>query len=258
MIIYLDFDGVLHPASVVVGKDSAGKRVPEMRGPGSLMMWAPVLEKALADLPQVQIVISSRWVWWFGIEFCRAALPPPLAAKVVGATWEGSENMPVGWIHLPRCEQILLHVRRHGIEDWIAIDDDDQGLNPEDVDRWRYIICPPELGIRDPHASHAFKMALHRVAPQKRSTTVRLARFETAQESVGMMIAMCSKLIAQERAKAVPDLNRIEALRERQGRYADEQNNLDFDDDNAIEWVYSYYCPLVRAGMLDGEEGSPW
>lgn len=162
MILYLDFDGVLHPASVVVAKDSTGKRVPEMQGAGSLFQWAPVLERALADTPEVQIVLSTKWVWWFGIEFVRKALPPALASRVIGSTWEGSENMPVGWVHMPRCEQIRLHARRYGIEGWIAIDDDDQGLDGDD--REQFVVCHPEKGLSDPATVAELATRLRRAA----------------------------------------------------------------------------------------------
>lgn len=92
---------------------------------------------------------------WFGLEFCRSALPPALAAKVIGGTWEGSENMPTGWIHLARCEQIRLHVRRHNNGKWIALDDDGAGLSAEDQDRDQFVICNSEYGISDPDAIEA-------------------------------------------------------------------------------------------------------
>lgn len=156
MILYLDFDGVLHPSQVVVGKDNNGKRIPEMRGLGSLFQWASPLERALVDTPALRIVLSTRWVWWFGFDFTRAALPPALASRVIGATWEGSENMPVGWIHLNRCEQVRLHARRHRLEDWIALDDDNQGLDEKAQDRGRFVICDPELGISSERVQEEF------------------------------------------------------------------------------------------------------
>lgn len=161
-ILLLDFDGVLHDVDVIVERNPDGKRFPTMRGPGELMQWVPILEAALTPYPDVQIVLSTQWVWWFGLEFCRSALPPTLAANVSGATWEGSENMPTGWIHLPRCEQIRLHVRRHKKEEWIALDDDGAGLPVEDQDRDQFVICDSEHGISDPDAINALIEQLRR------------------------------------------------------------------------------------------------
>lgn len=160
MILYLDFDGVLHPPHVVVGKGKAGKRIPRMQGPGHLFQWASALEHALVEIPELQIVLSTRWVWWFGLEFTRTALPPALASRVIGATWQGPENMPVGWVHLARCEQVRLHALRHQIEDWIALDDDDQGLADDAPDRDRFLLCDPELGLAAERVQSALASAM--------------------------------------------------------------------------------------------------
>lgn len=151
MILFLDFDGCLHHFDVVVERTPDGKSFPAMRGPGKLFEWAPLLEHAIAGIPDIQIVISSGWVWWFGLDFCRAALPPSLSTKVVSATWQGSENMPLGWVHLPRVEQVKLHARRHGIAHWVALDDDVTGLS--DDDRQNFVVCDPEKGMSDQNAA---------------------------------------------------------------------------------------------------------
>lgn len=148
MILFLDFDGVLHHYDVILDMDD-GTRHPVSRRPERLFSWATELSEALIPFPDVSLVLSTKWVWWFGLPYCRSAMPPSLSARVIGATWEGSWAMPEGWIHLPRCEQIRLHVRRYGIEDWIALDDDGAGLSDEDADRDRFVICDSERGVSD-------------------------------------------------------------------------------------------------------------
>ena len=56
MILFLDFDGVLHPARAVMGQQG-----PELAGDGSLFMWAEPLAELLAERPHVQIVLSTSW-----------------------------------------------------------------------------------------------------------------------------------------------------------------------------------------------------
>lgn len=57
MILFLDFDGVLHPdAAYLYGK------TPRLNADGELFMWANLLVDALADQPDVQIVLSTSWV----------------------------------------------------------------------------------------------------------------------------------------------------------------------------------------------------
>lgn len=150
MILFLDFDGVLHPADVAVEKDENGKRLPVLQLPGKLFQWAPLLETALAPYHDVQIVLSTKWVWWFGLPFCKAALPESLAAKVVGATWEGSWQMPEGWVYWDRCRQVRHHAAGYGLEDWFAIDDDDRGLASSDRGQW--VITAPWLGVSEARA----------------------------------------------------------------------------------------------------------
>src|ERR1035437_4369096 len=93
--------------------------------------------------------MSTKWVWCFGLPFCRTALPESLAARVIGATWEGTENMPEGWVHLDRCRQVRFHAERNGISstDWFGIDDDMQGMTK--ADRERFVLTKPWLGLND-------------------------------------------------------------------------------------------------------------
>lgn len=134
MILFLDYDGVLHPdaAYLVRGR-------PELRAEGSLFMWAPILERALAPYPQVKIVLSTSWVRVLN-NFTRARgfLPPELQSRVVGATWhsamarhhEGTHRIDARWFNeLSRYGQIARYISRADLwsEQWLAIDDDAEG-----------------------------------------------------------------------------------------------------------------------------------
>ncbi|WP_231909764.1 HAD domain-containing protein [Cupriavidus nantongensis] len=57
MIVFLDYDGVLHPDAAYLVKGR-----PELRATGTLFMWAPILEETLAPYPDAQIVLSTSWV----------------------------------------------------------------------------------------------------------------------------------------------------------------------------------------------------
>ena len=56
VILFLDFDGVLHPARAVMGNHG-----PELTGGGSLFMWADGLTELLAEHSHVKIVLSTSW-----------------------------------------------------------------------------------------------------------------------------------------------------------------------------------------------------
>lgn len=83
------------------------------------------------------------------------------------------------------------------------------------------------------------------------TTTERLARFETAQETIGFLMALRSTWIADERAKRSPDLAKIAHWSAERDRYWDEQDALSYDDQAAIERVIINYGPLVRKFIED-------
>ena len=82
MILFLDFDGVLHPdeANLVHSR-------PVLRAEGELFMWAPPLVNVLDDLPKVRIVQSTSWARDLRFTRARDWLPEALRARVIGATW---------------------------------------------------------------------------------------------------------------------------------------------------------------------------
>lgn len=134
MILFLDYDGVLHPdaAYLVNGR-------PQLRADGSLFMWAPILAKAIHPYPDVQIVLSTSWVRVLkSFSRTRAYLPAALQARVIGATWhsamarhaESAHRVDASWFQeLSRYAQIARYVSRagHKAEHWLAIDDDSEG-----------------------------------------------------------------------------------------------------------------------------------
>lgn len=91
MILFLDFDGVLHPDAVYLRLNGQV----ELRAEGALFMWAVRLAAALQSYPEVRIVLSTSWVRHLGFSRARKALPADLAAKVIGANWHSATGK--GW-----------------------------------------------------------------------------------------------------------------------------------------------------------------
>lgn len=137
MILFLDFDGVLHPDAVF----KPARKPIELRAEGQLMMHAHILEEIIKPY-DVQIVLSTSWVRSLGYLKTVKKMPPALAERVIGATWHtgmvdlvtypyssGSySNDPFNF--LSRFEQIHGHVVRNNVENWLAIDDLHSGLDP--------------------------------------------------------------------------------------------------------------------------------
>ncbi len=136
VILFLDFDGILHPDAVY----KQVKKPIELRAEGSLMMHAQILEEIIKPF-DVKIVLSTSWVRSLGYLKTVKKMPPSLAERVIGATWHtgmidrvtypyssGSyANDPFN--HITRFEQIYRHVARNRVENWLAIDDLHSGLD---------------------------------------------------------------------------------------------------------------------------------
>ena len=128
MIVFLDFDGVLHPNEVFLYP----KRGIVLECDGhALFEHADVLLQILEPHPQVKIVLSTSWVVALGFNRAKGRLPKGLQNRVIGATYHTAQGERSVWWAMTRHEQIARYVRRHNLVNWVAIDDDDHGW-PED------------------------------------------------------------------------------------------------------------------------------
>ena len=145
MILFLDYDGVLHPDEVYLIK----KR-PLLRTNGALCMHAGLLADALVTRPDIKIVLSTSWVPSLGFDRAKSYLPQELQDRVIGATRHSKNGLTKNnWFLLSRHYQISTYVNRHHLTDWLAIDDNDLGW--PDAQRHHLIHCAnPATGISDP------------------------------------------------------------------------------------------------------------
>jgi hypothetical protein len=145
-VLYLDFDGVLHPADVW----RAPNGEPYVKTPTGheVMEHASLLEQLLMPFPNVRIVLSTSWVQAFKslIKVARR-LPASLRVRVIGATYH-SEMDAATFLDMPRPMQIVTDVRRRKPLEWLAIDDDVQGCPM--CCRHRMVQTDPILGISAP------------------------------------------------------------------------------------------------------------
>jgi hypothetical protein len=149
MILYLDFDGVLHPDEVYIVE---GKVV--LRAEGTLFMWADRLAEALADRPGVRVVLSTSWVREVGFIKAKAALPEAIQKRVIGSTFHTSmaggwaTDSSDDWRDRTRYQQIAADIRRRAIgQKWVAIDDDVEGW--AESARGNLVQTDPARGLGD-------------------------------------------------------------------------------------------------------------
>jgi hypothetical protein len=96
VILFLDFDGVLHPDAVYLERGR-----PVLRADGELFMWSRHLLDALASAPHVRIVLSTSWARELRFARARDYLPADLRPRVIGSTWHSGmatddEHRPLG------------------------------------------------------------------------------------------------------------------------------------------------------------------
>ncbi|WP_293779735.1 HAD domain-containing protein [uncultured Oxalicibacterium sp.] len=125
-LIFLDFDGCLHPDSVYMHP----KKGIYLREPGHhLFEWEPILVELLCDHPNVGIVLSTSWVSRKSYSYAKSQLSPELQKRIIGATFHNRHTDKEHFAQISRASQIFSDISRRGIkeDDWIAIDDDAEG-----------------------------------------------------------------------------------------------------------------------------------
>ena len=119
-ILFLDFDGVLHPFSVRFN-DDLGLTLESEDKSLFLFCWGPILESILNEEDpkrNIKIILSTTWAHRYGWEDAAKRLTPALESRVVAGT---------NGYNRPRGLRILKCVEDMGIADnnWLAIEDDD-------------------------------------------------------------------------------------------------------------------------------------
>jgi len=157
MILFLDYDGVLHGDQVYRTKNGI-----VLFGGGTLFEHTPILVALLNPHPEVRIVLSTSWVRELGFSRAKKRLPPELQVRVIGATYhtdfEREEYVGKPWRYLTRFEQIAQHVTRNDLTNWIAVDNDCFGWPPNL--RHRLILTEDDLGLRERAAQQRLADAL--------------------------------------------------------------------------------------------------
>lgn len=147
LILFLDYDGVLHPDPC--------------RDRERLFENAPRLLEVLQDFPEVDVVLSTSWRAVYRIEELVMPLPQPLAARVVGITplFSGIEApRPLApYARHAECMQ-WLQQQSAAERDWIALDDRPSWFAPYCE---QLIVCDPLLGF-DAQAASRLRWVLAR------------------------------------------------------------------------------------------------
>jgi hypothetical protein len=104
-VLFLDFDGVLHPGDVWY--ESATRQVTLRTPEHELFESLPILIEAIKPYPVLKIVLSTSWVRTYGFEQTREFLPTILQARVIGATYDPNSSEAWRWDRLRRYDTIV-------------------------------------------------------------------------------------------------------------------------------------------------------
>jgi HAD domain in Swiss Army Knife RNA repair proteins len=157
-VLYLDFDGCLHPEDVRGGKGHPTRLAPGYGDSHALFEHAELLTDLLEPYPQVRIVLSTSWVRVKGYSYTVSRLPAPLAMRCCGATWHSAmEPVRQDFEAMQRGRQVLDDFLRRKPERWLALDDDSSGWAWAES---HYICSDPIEGIAAPRVLECLKARL--------------------------------------------------------------------------------------------------
>ncbi|MGO4811056.1 HAD domain-containing protein [Cupriavidus sp. 2MCAB6] len=136
-VLFLDFDGVLHPVSSLTGF-AMRMSLRDAIKHGRLFRWTWVLEEILEET-DVSIVVSSSWRFLLSRTQIFEYLGP-LARRYCGVT-----N-----IEMSRWQGIQYAVNQIGLndDDWLVLDDHASQF-PYPLPR-QLVLCNPESGVWEP------------------------------------------------------------------------------------------------------------
>jgi len=141
-LLFLDFDGVLHPAG----------------GEAQHFVNLPRLERLLREYPMVDLVISSAWQDGHTLEELKGFFSADVSARIIGVTRSVDPDHEAE----SRYDQIAMYLRRHryGPVAWVALDDAAHEF-PDSCTH--LVLCDSALGF-DEKVENRLRRALQRIA----------------------------------------------------------------------------------------------
>lgn len=164
LILYLDFDGVLHHENCLWSP----KLGPYLCAPVryTLFQHAELLAQLLAPYPEVSIVLSTTWIRRYGVAASAKRLPEGLQKRVIGGTFHSRHMREDEFQYLLRGQQVFHDVQRRRPRDWLALDDDGEGWPAAHVDK--FIQTHMYEGLGDPEIVTTFAKKLEAMCKHKK------------------------------------------------------------------------------------------
>lgn len=148
-VIFLEVDGVLHPASAAIRFSLAGS-VKTNAQELWLFRWAWILEDLLAPYPDVGLIIHSGWRLFLPENELQGLLGP-VARRYLGSTPRGA-----------RWDSISSVLAASDIDDYLILD---VFTNEYPVGLDRLVVCDPVAGLKELRVQAMLKDWLGRGRP---------------------------------------------------------------------------------------------
>ena len=163
LVIYLDFDGVLHHENCLWNPTQG----PYLSAPPryTLFQHAELLAQMLEPYPEVKVVLSTTWIRRYGLTTSAKRLPASLQARVIGGTFHSRHMREDEFRYLTRGQQVTADVTRREPRDWLALDDDGEGWHPSQLSH--LVQTHQYEGISDPEVLAIFKQKMEAMCKAK-------------------------------------------------------------------------------------------
>ncbi|MFP3586385.1 HAD domain-containing protein [Paraburkholderia sp. SIMBA_055] len=147
--LFVDYDGTLHRGHGLL--DEQGNVSLDSGEP--VFEYAPLLASMLEAYPDVEIVLTTRWLQKLSLEQVVSFLPMALAKRVVGTTAGIPARFGYIKIGIDRTYIIRSYVFEKRLRNWLAIDDSVYGahdLRTDFLDLTSHLVLlDPKKGIGD-------------------------------------------------------------------------------------------------------------
>ncbi|MEX3639607.1 HAD domain-containing protein [Paraburkholderia sp. BR14320] len=162
MVLFLNFDGVLHPNAVQF--DKKNQPLLEARG-HSLFEGSKVLAEIASDFTSLRLILNTWWTYAIGLDGCLRHLPKVLSSRVDGSVLPHSSLCRT----LPHRISLATDAVANS-EPPILILDHADARYPEHV-LYLAFRLEPQVGLMDPQSARAFRRFVSRATERAARST---------------------------------------------------------------------------------------
>ncbi|WP_454826660.1 HAD domain-containing protein [Paraburkholderia xenovorans] len=155
MILYLNFDGVLHPDQVLY----ADGCIPSLTAAGHRELEnANILAEILGDRKGVNIVLNTWWTFYIGVDTCTDFLPTSLACRVIGSVLESAPKYCTRPMRLYEAEKLILNCP----DQYVVLDHSNAVYRPDLIGN--LLFTNPEEGLSNRAARRSLERRIRMLA----------------------------------------------------------------------------------------------